>query len=83
MAEQDLRRFLDAIQRDPVLQGRCARVRTLMELVALCREAGYAVSPRELQLWAHDEVFSAPWWPWASQGKSARIAFFRGDSQRG
>jgi hypothetical protein len=63
---------------DYALQAECGAVTHLAQLVAVAQGAGYGVTARELQLWAHHEVFSAPWWPWAGQPSAARIAFFRG-----
>jgi predicted ribosomally synthesized peptide with nif11-like leader len=75
---QALKQFLGAVAADPVLQGQCAVVGSLAELVQLGQDAGFAITARELQLWAHDEAFGEPWWPWASAGKGQRQAFFRG-----
>jgi predicted ribosomally synthesized peptide with nif11-like leader len=79
MKSQDLKQFLQAVAVDPALQAQCSAVTDLEELVALADAAGYAVSARELQLWAHDQAFSAPWWPWARGGRAQRMAFFRGE----
>jgi predicted ribosomally synthesized peptide with nif11-like leader len=78
MKSQTLKRFLQALAADPAFQEQCAAVRDLRQLAALAHAAGFAISTRELQLWAHDEAFSAPWWPWASGGTAQRTAFFRG-----
>jgi hypothetical protein len=43
--------------------------------------AGFTVSVRDLQLWAHHEAFHAPWWPWAGGGKAQCMAFFRGQAR--
>ncbi len=75
---QALKQFLQTVEADPGLQGQCAAVLDLAELVQLGRDAGFAITARELQLWAHDEAFSAPWWPWASAGSLQRQTFFRG-----
>ena len=79
MKSQGLRCFLEATTSDPQLQQQCADVQSLQQLVALAEANGYAVTARELQLWAHHEAFSAPCWPWAGQSNAARIAFFRGE----
>jgi predicted ribosomally synthesized peptide with nif11-like leader len=63
MKIQALKQFLQAVAADPVLQGQCGAVRDLAQLVQLAQEAGFAITTRELQLWAHDEAFAAPWWP--------------------
>lgn len=73
-----LARFLDAVAGDPGLQGACRSAGSLAQLVAVAQAAGYGVSARELQLWAHDDAFGAPWWPWAGLDRAARTAFFRG-----
>jgi predicted ribosomally synthesized peptide with nif11-like leader len=75
-----LKQFLQAVAASPVLQGQCGAARGLAELVQLAQAAGYGITARELQLWAHDDAFAAPWWPWASGGLEARVAFFRGES---
>ena len=48
--------------------------------VQLAQQACFAITARELRLWAHDEAFAAPWWPWASGGRAQRMAFFRGEA---
>ena len=78
MKSQALKQFLQAVAADPVLQGQCSSVRDLAQLVQLAQEAGFAITTRELQLWAHDEAFGAPWWPWATGGRAQRTAFFKG-----
>jgi predicted ribosomally synthesized peptide with nif11-like leader len=78
MKSQVLHQFLQAVATDPVLQGRCRAVRDLAQLVQLAQEAGFAISTRELQRWAHDEAFGAPWWPWATGGRAQRTVFFKG-----
>jgi predicted ribosomally synthesized peptide with nif11-like leader len=80
MKSQALKQFLQAVAADPVLQGRCSSVRDLAQLVQLAGEAGFAITTRELQLWANDEAFGAPWWPWATGGRAQRTAFFRGSA---
>jgi predicted ribosomally synthesized peptide with nif11-like leader len=75
---QALALFLQAVAQDAALQAECGAVTHLAQLVAVAQGAGYRVTARELQLWAHHEVFSARWWPWAGQPSAARIAFFRG-----
>ena len=76
MKSQALKKFLQAVAADPVLQGQCSAVRDLAQLAQLAQQAGFAISTRELQLWAHDEAFGAPWWPWATGGRAQRTAFF-------
>jgi predicted ribosomally synthesized peptide with nif11-like leader len=78
MKSQALKQFLQVVEADPVLQGQCSSVRDLAQLVQLAHDAGFTVTTRELQLWAHDQAFAAPWWPWASGEKVQRTAFFRG-----
>ena len=78
MKNQALKQFLQAVAADPVLLGQCSSVRDLAQLVQLAQEAGFAITTRELQLWAHDEAFAAPWWPWATGGRAQRTTFFRG-----
>jgi hypothetical protein len=75
-----LSQFLQAVAVNPELQGQCGAVRDLAQLVQLGQAAVFGITARELQLWAHDEAFAAPWWPWASAGLEARTAFFRGES---
>ena len=53
----------------------------LAQLVQRAQAAGFAITARELQLWAHDAAFSAPWWPWAEGGRAQRTAFFSGQQR--
>jgi len=78
MKSRALKQFLQAVAADPALQAQCHAVGDLAQLVQLAQQAGFAITARELQLWAHDEAFTAPWWPWASGGRVQRTAFFRG-----
>ena len=78
MKSRALKQFLQAVAADPALQAQCRAVGDLAQLVQLAQQAGFAITARELQLWAHDEAFTAPWWPWASGGRVKRTAFFRG-----
>ena len=55
---------------DPALQAQCGAVGDLAQLVQLAQQACFAITARELRLWAHDEAFAAPWWPWASGGRA-------------
>lgn len=80
MKSPALRQFLQAVAADPALQAQIGTAADLAQLVQRARGAGFAITARELQLWAHDEAFSAPWWPWAGGGVSTRRAFFRGES---
>ncbi len=80
MKSPALRQFLQAVAGNPELQAQCGAARDLVQLVQLDQAAGFGITARELQLWAHDEAFAAPWWPWASGGLEARTAFFRGES---
>ena len=77
MKSQALSDFLQDVAADPVLQSRCGEVCDLAQLVELARELGYAITARELQLWAHDKSFAAPWWPWAGEGFASHTAFFQ------
>ena len=49
--------FLDAVAADPLLQGQCKAATSLGQLVAVAEAAGFTVSVRDLQLWAHHEAF--------------------------
>ena len=51
---------------DQVLQGQCSAVVDLTQLVQLAQEMRFAVTARELQLWAHYEAFASPWWQGAA-----------------
>jgi predicted ribosomally synthesized peptide with nif11-like leader len=73
-----LSQFLQAVAPDPALQAQCGAVKDLAQLVQLAQAAGYAITAKDFQLWAHDEAFAAPWWPWAEGGLAQRRAFFRG-----
>lgn len=78
MKSSGFQSFLQAVAADPALQTQCAAVRDLAQLVQLAQSAGFAVTARELQLWAHDKVFDAPWWPWSGASRTERSTFFRG-----
>ena len=78
MKSPALRQFLQAGAADPALQAQIGEAADLVQLVQQAQAAGFAITARELQLWAHDEAFAAPWWPWAEGGKAQRRAFFRG-----
>ena len=78
MKSNELRLFLRAVAADPALQAQCGAAKHLAQLVQLAQAAGFAITAKDLQLWAHDEAFSAPYWPWAEGGKAQRTAFFRG-----
>ena len=80
MKSDVLMQFLSAVAVDPTLQAQCRASQDLAQLVQLAQAAGFAITPRELQLWAHDEAFSESWWPWAQLGMGARETFFRGQS---
>ena len=77
MKSPALSQFLQAVAADPALQAQCGAAKDLAQLVQLAQPAGFAITAKDLQLWAHDEAFAAPWWPWA-EGKAQRTAFFRG-----
>lgn len=79
MKSTALIQFLQAVAADPRLQAQCGALQDLTQMVALAQAAGYALTPKELQLWAYHEAFAAPWWPWAGAGPAARTAFFRGE----
>lgn len=77
MKSPSLRQFLQAVAADPALQAQISGASDLAQLVQRAQAAGFAITARELQLWAHDEAFTAPWWPWAGGGRAQRTAFFR------
>lgn len=70
--------FLQAVASDPVLQSQCSAVQSLQQLVQVAQTAGFAVTARDLQHWAHDQSFETSWWPWAGAGRARKTAFFRG-----
>ena len=78
MKSSALSQFLQAVAADPALQAQCGAAKDLAQLVQLAQTAGFAITAKDLQLWAHDEAFAAPWWPWAEGSKAQRRAFFRG-----
>ena len=80
MKSHALEQFLQAVAADPVLQGQCGGVRDLAQLVQLARAAGFDITTRDLQLWANDEAFAAPWWPWGNSGRAQRTSFLRGSA---
>ena len=59
------------------LQAQVGAAEDMAQLVQRAQAAGFAITARELQLWAHDEAFTAPWWPWTGGGRAKRTAFFR------
>jgi predicted ribosomally synthesized peptide with nif11-like leader len=73
-----LRQFLQAVAADPALQAQIGAATDLAQLVQRAQAAGFAITARELQLWAHDEAFTASWWPWPGGGRAERTAFFSG-----
>lgn len=77
MKSPALRQFLQAVAADPALQAQIGAASDLAQLVQRAQAAGFAITARELQLWAHDEAMTAPWWPWAEGGRAQRTAFFR------
>jgi predicted ribosomally synthesized peptide with nif11-like leader len=81
MKSPALRQFLQAVAADPALQAQIGAAADLGQLVQRAQAAGFAITARELQLWAHDEAFTAPWWPWAEGGRAERTAFFSGQQQ--
>jgi predicted ribosomally synthesized peptide with nif11-like leader len=80
MKSHALGQFFQSVAVDSALQAQCAAVEDLQQLVTVAKAAGFVITARELQLWAHDEAFAASWWPWAAGGESARKRFFRGES---
>lgn len=78
MNSPSLNQFLQAMAADPALQAKCAPLTNLTQLVQLAQEAGFAITARDLQLWAHHEAFDSPWWPWAEGNRAQRTEFFRG-----
>ena len=78
MKSPALRQFLQAVAADSALQAQCGAAKDLAQLVHLAQIAGFAITAKKLQLWAHDEAIAASWWPWAEGGKAQRREFFRG-----
>jgi hypothetical protein len=74
---ESLRGLLLAARADAALQRSLATASSLAELVERARAAGYAISVRDLQLWAHHPVLEAGFWPWASLAPDQRLLFFR------
>jgi predicted ribosomally synthesized peptide with nif11-like leader len=60
MNSPSLNQFLQAMAADPALQAKCAPLTNLTQLVQLAQEAGFAITARDLQLWAHHEAFDSP-----------------------
>ena len=79
MKSPALRQFLQAVAADPALRAQIGEAADLVQLVQQAQAAGFAITARELQLWAHDEALTAPWWPWAGSA-TARTTFMRGES---
>ena len=77
MKSSALRQFLQAVAADEALQVQCGAAEDLAQLVQSAQAAGFAITAKELQLWAHDEAMPGPWWPWAEGGRAQRTAFFR------
>ena len=78
MKSPALVQFLQEVASDPDLQTQCSAVQSLQQLVQVAQAAGFAVTARDLQLWAHDQAFETSWWPWAGAGMARKTAFFRG-----
>ncbi len=78
MKSPALQQLLAASQRSPELQQALGQATTLQQIVAIAAAAGFAITSRELQLWAHDDALQSPWWPWAGRSEAERRAFFRG-----
>ncbi len=76
MKSPALQQFLQAVAADAALQAQIGSSENLAQLVQRAQTAGFAVTARELQLWAHDKAFAAPWWPWAGGGRAQRTVFF-------
>lgn len=77
MKSPALSQFLQEVAADPALQAEIKTAKDLAQLVQSAKAAGFAITAKELQLWAHDEAMTAPWWPWAEGGRAQRTAFFR------
>jgi predicted ribosomally synthesized peptide with nif11-like leader len=77
MKHRALKQFLLSVAADPDLQSRCKAAKDLAGLMQLAKATGFAITARDLQLWAHDKSFDAPWWPWAEGNRMQRMAFFR------
>ena len=60
MKSNELRLFLRAVAADPALQAQCGAAKHLAQLVQLAQAAGFAITAKDLQLWAHDEAFPPP-----------------------
>lgn len=80
MKSPALRQFLQAVAADQALQAQIGAASDLAQLVQRAQAAGFAITAKELQLWAHDEAMTGPWWPWAEGGLTCRTAFLRGKS---
>ena len=78
MMSPALRQFLQAVAADPALQAQIGAMKDLAQLLQWAQVTGFAITARDLQLWAHDEAFAAPWWPWAEGGRAQHMALFRG-----
>ena len=76
MMSPALRQFLQAVAADPALQAQIGAMKDLAQLLQWAQVTGFAITARDLQLWAHDEAFAAPWWPWAEGGRAQHTAFF-------
>lgn len=55
-----MRQFLQAVAADEALQVQCGAAEDLAQLVQSAKAAGFAITAKELQLWAHDGVMNAP-----------------------
>ncbi len=78
MKPDGLRLFLEAVHRDPSLQAQTREAPSLEALALIAVEAGFSIRTADVQLWAHDPAFDAPWWPWAQADRQERNRFFRG-----
>ena len=78
MKSQAFSQLLQVLATDPVLQAQCVAMGDLAQLIQLPQQAGFAITVRELQLWANDDAFPPRWYPWARAGTAKRTALLRG-----
>jgi hypothetical protein len=73
-----IKQFFTAVKNDVALQKSCAEITHISQLEEIAQLAGFDLTVRDLQLWAHDRIFLESWWPWANADSPQRSAFFRG-----
>jgi predicted ribosomally synthesized peptide with nif11-like leader len=70
-----LRQFLLAVAADQALQTEISTAKDLAQMKQLAQTAGFAITAKDLQLWAKDEAMTSPCWTWAEGSRAHRKEF--------